>query len=62
MAFTDEQPTKEFAANHQADMQWAQFRARKGWPAETLAMILSEFVREHHLSAQLLAWAKKKRS
>lgn len=62
MPLSEDPPDPGFKSNHDADMQWTQYRARKGWPAETLVIILGQYIRERRLSADLLAWMKKRRS
>lgn len=44
-----------------AEAAWGQFRSRKGWVPDTVAMILYEFVRERGLFDDLIAFAKKRK-
>lgn len=41
-----------------AELQWAQFRSRKGWVPETVSTVLYEFIRSRGLFAELTAFAK----
>lgn len=60
MPITEEPVPATHAENHKADMAWAQMRAKNGWPDSTLVILLQEFVVKSQLSAQLIAYMRKR--
>lgn len=52
------EPDEDFKANHQADMEWAQYRSRRGLTPESMSLQLQEFIRHMRMSRQLLNWMR----